>query len=113
MLSFRSAHDRLNRFARLKGYSDVGALVTDVAQVPRGDAGRLVTLGGAMSDADAGSPQPLTIGASDTEHRSPAPCSMAFHRFRGLAHGEYLAREKDAGASMRRTLRSFESTVET
>ena len=56
--------NRTTRFARMKGFSDVGALVSDVAQVPRGDAGRLVTLGQAMSDADAGSLQPLTLGSA-------------------------------------------------
>ena len=50
-----TGENRTTRFARVKGFSDVGALVSDVAQVPRGDAGRLVTLGQAMSDADAGS----------------------------------------------------------
>ena len=58
-----SGQDRTKRFARAKGFADVGALVSEVAQVPRSDAGRLVVLAQAMADADAGSGDALTIGA--------------------------------------------------
>ena len=35
-----TGEDRTKRFARLKGFSDVGSLVSEVAQVPRPDAGQ-------------------------------------------------------------------------
>src|SRR6187431_3341208 len=59
-----SGEDRTKRFARLKGYSDAGALVAGVAQVPRSDAGRLIALGAAMADADSSAAVPLTLGAT-------------------------------------------------
>lgn len=62
-----SGEDRTKRYARAKGFSDVGSLVSEVAQVSRGAAGQLVTLGGAMSDADAGSSAPLVVGAAPVE----------------------------------------------
>ena len=61
-----TGEDRTKRFARVKGFSDVGSLVSEVAQVPRGDAGRLVTLGQAVSDADAGSLVPAHVGVVQT-----------------------------------------------
>ncbi|MGC4173936.1 DUF222 domain-containing protein [Demequina sp.] len=59
-----SGEDRTKRLARQKGFSDVGSLVAEVAQVPRGAASQLVTLSQAVSDADAGSSAPLTVGAA-------------------------------------------------
>lgn len=64
--------DRTARFAREKGFSDVGSLVSEVAQVPRGSARQLVTLSQAMSDADAAAAQPLTVGAKPVEE-GPLP----------------------------------------
>lgn len=98
--------DRQSRFARLKGFSDVGALVTEVAQVPRGDAGRLVTLGGAMSDADAGGSEPLTVGAVNV---APGPAPLYALLTREVATG--FSTEK--AAIIRRTLQDMaEPTVE-
>jgi len=84
-----SGEDRTHRFARAKGFPDVGSLVSEVAQVPRADAGRFVTLGQAMSDADAGSSDALTLGgpledgtpgAADEELPLFAPLAQAVAR---------------------------------
>ena len=66
-----TGEDRTKRFARAKGFSDVGSFVSEVAQVPRGTAGQLVTLGGAMADADSGSDGGFIIGAAEPVRGSP------------------------------------------
>jgi hypothetical protein len=101
-----SGEDRTKRFARLKGFSDAGALVSSVAQVPRSDAGRLVSLGQAMSDADAASEAPLTLGAEPVDEAAvPLFATLANEVARGFS--------AEKAAIIRRTLKDMAgATVE-
>jgi 5-methylcytosine-specific restriction protein A len=90
-----TGEDRTTRFARAKGFPDAGALVSEVAQVPRSDAGRLMTLGEAMSDADAGSGGRLTVGAVDTAPVQP-DAAPALYTYLTSALSQGLSAEKAA-----------------
>jgi len=79
-----TGEDRTKRFARVKGFSDVGALVSEVAQVPRADAGRMVALGEAMAQADAAAGAPLTMGAPVQDD---GPLPMFGYLTQAVAHG--------------------------
>lgn len=105
------ADDRGNRFARRKGFSDAGALVADVAQVPRGEAGRLVTLGQAMSDADAGSGGELAVGIGQGEGEVVGPKPPALYEFLTYEVARGFSTEK--AAIIRATLQAMAgATVE-
>ena len=86
-----TGEDRTKRFARTKGFSDVGALVTEVAGVPRAEAGRMVTLGQAMADADAGSGGNLTVGARES---SEGPLPLYGYLTQEVARGNGFTAEK-------------------
>jgi len=101
-----SGDDRTKRFARSKGFSDAGALLASVAQVPRSDAGRLVSLGQAMADADAASETPLTLGVEPSaEVVVPLFATLANEVARGFS--------AEKAAIIRRTLKDMAgATVE-
>jgi len=94
-----SGQDRTTRFAREKGFADVGALVSEIAQVPRSDAGRMVSLGEALVDADTGVGGALTLGAAE----SSADQALQLYGYLTQAVARGFSAEK--AAIIRRTLK--------